>query len=970
MNKILWFGAKKETVVHQAYWNVSSKNAFEICKDYAEFLGVMLSEQKDSLNIKWQNGGPGEIGSQVAYTIKTFGLTSRIVEEITEIKEDEESKTYNLAWEQLSSNPHFSILGYGCTWVIKSVDTDNDSPCCQLIWTRHFQQPRLFGLFSLTQSFKNNFSRQAGPIMDWVFRTYYAKNFPPPNRCLPKISDRVVIIGAGPSGLHMAHLLRREVGVQNITILERSSRHGGKSVSVQDNTHPEIIHELGTCYLHPGYFAVRSLVNQLRSILGPKAGNFGDEVAPEHYSISRTGKGDSFDLPEWMITNIQVQPRWSPMAIFRILWPKLDTGIEVAHAVLKYNRLHERYLGRYDFSMPPQPTNDVLKQLDMSFGQYLEINDLNSLLPLLAYAQTVQGYGSIENTPTFWALCWITPELLNGYIFNKITGSEPRKSMFRYGWETVWDTIIQINNFNVRYNTEISSIIRQNNGPILVRIKDGELEKIEEFDYLVVAAPLINPDPNGEEVILDLHENEKELLRSKNTTSCQFRTNLFKTRQPMPYLDAHVTLSADFLIGPEAGHGDVFGFRDSYLALNPQYCTSDGHKDDPNRNDLREQMSYQWVEFDKELPAPILENKFQEWAVKRFGNTENYEKIRDKTWTYFQHFNRQGLEKKEPWKVLEIQGRNRTLFVHASNFFESVLDIVNYNNMLVEGLSGKLNDLSHPKSDAKPLYYQSLWWRYLYNKHLKNFFIVLNVVLGSFWTVIFFITRPLFQLTLNRWLRYRIQNAFKTKDTGPWWKFSMSHFIKVSPEVICFVDGRPDEIVELSRQTLKIDHPEIPSVDQSLRLSYHDFRNLMKVWMKLLNPNFLTFITPARANTIRWIRSTVPITYNYIMSWFNCIAFNFLTGYSVRIEDEKGGGCYVPKCDFLATAKQEYGDQLGSRICTHGCKIFIEEAMKLRGFDCVLEPNHEEGSCMLRQVPYQSTAFADHSVDHRLTILK
>ena len=75
-----------------------------------------------------------------------------------------------------------------------------------------------------------------------------------------------------------------------------------------------------------------------------------------------------------------------------------------------------------------------------------------------------------------------------------------------------------------------------------------------------------------------------------------------------------------------------------------------------------------------------------------------------------------------------------------------------------------------------------------------------------------------------------------------------------------------------------------------------------------------------------------------------CVAYNQLTGYSVRIEDDKGGGCYVPRCELLATAKKEYGDIIGSRVCTHLCKIFTEETMKRKGLDCVLNPPR-------RQVP-------------------
>jgi hypothetical protein len=196
----------------------------------------------------------------------------------------------------------------------------------------------------------------------------------------------------------------------------------------------------------------------------------------------------------------------------------------------------------------------------------------------------------------------------------------------------------------------------------------------------------------------------------------------------------------------------------------------------------------------------------------------------------------------------------------------------------------------------------------------------------------------------------------------------MSHFLKVSPSVICFLNGKEDPVVTASKERLRQEHPEIPIVDKALRWSYHDYRTAIGVWMNVIQPNFLTFITPGMRSLLQWFRYRFPIMYNYFASWGFCIAFNELTGYSVRIEDDKGGGCYVPKCQLFATAKREYGDAIGSRICTHVCKIFTEEAMKRRGIDCVLEPDQAKGSCMIRGVPYRGPAYADHTVDCRLTI--
>lgn len=48
------------------------------------------------------------------------------------------------------------------------------------------------------------------------------------------------------------------------------------------------------------------------------------------------------------------------------------------------------------------------------------------------------------------------------------------------------------------------------------------------------------------------------------------------------------------------------------------------------------------------------------------------------TTRYFDHFDGEGLKEELPWKYLALQGQNRTLYVHASTCFESVLQCYQY----------------------------------------------------------------------------------------------------------------------------------------------------------------------------------------------------------------------------------------------------------------------------------------------------
>lgn len=129
---------------------------------------------------------------------------------------------------------------------------NNDMPCYHLVWTRYFKEPLVFGLVSLSNFMKQSFRNTSSPIMNFVFRQYFANQLPPENKRLPRKGDRVVIVGAGPSGLHMAHLLKNEVGIEDITIYEKTQRHRGKTLTYPHATQEGIVHELGTCFLRYG----------------------------------------------------------------------------------------------------------------------------------------------------------------------------------------------------------------------------------------------------------------------------------------------------------------------------------------------------------------------------------------------------------------------------------------------------------------------------------------------------------------------------------------------------------------------------------------------------------------------------------------------------------------------------------------------------------------------------------------------
>ena len=67
---------------------------------------------------------------------------------------------------------------------------------------------------------------------------------------------QVCVVGAGPSGIHMALKLKK-YGYSDVTVLEKSGRVGGKSFDV---SYRGVKYSLGTSFLEPDFLFFVSIL--------------------------------------------------------------------------------------------------------------------------------------------------------------------------------------------------------------------------------------------------------------------------------------------------------------------------------------------------------------------------------------------------------------------------------------------------------------------------------------------------------------------------------------------------------------------------------------------------------------------------------------------------------------------------------------------------------------------------------------
>lgn len=221
---------------------------------------------------------------------------------------------------------------------------------------------------------------------------------------------------------------------------------------------------------------------------------------------------------------------------------------------------------------------------------------------------------------------------------------------------------------------------RQNSTPAAITYSlAGGASKTEEFDFVVVAC-----DPRGLN-ISDRTSFEKKVNDSLHSHT--FHTSLFSATRPKEpgAKPSDARYAVRFDPGTlEATDGGLYGFRDEVKARDETFAGSSTGttwavtyqlEDKPlltrQRDDVEKKMN---VKRD----AAIKSNVWIDWQP------ENPVATKEITVDYFAHFTQESLREGMPWKVVEEQGKNKTLYIASFTCFESVLHCYLYQNMLMK----------------------------------------------------------------------------------------------------------------------------------------------------------------------------------------------------------------------------------------------------------------------------------------------
>ena len=260
-------------------------------------------------------------------------------------------------------------------------------------------------------------------------------------------SQRIAIIGAGPSGLTAAHNLR-QLGYSHVTVFEKNADVGGKVLTTFYQGRP---YELGAIIANHDYTTVMALAKEYNQTVSGSAESFLVDKQGGKYSYVDYVK-QKYGLVKFLKS---VSLFWATMA-------------------------------RYADLEKPGFANSS-PDLFASMTDFATTQQIVPAAEIVASFLTGCGYGYYDEIPALY-LMKLAPWVLNQPILDAVSaGKSQTWSMFDHGWQQLWREVAK--DLNVKLNAEVTSIKRKRgDGGLTISVTANGIE--QTFDRIIIAAPL------------------------------------------------------------------------------------------------------------------------------------------------------------------------------------------------------------------------------------------------------------------------------------------------------------------------------------------------------------------------------------------------------------------------------------------------------------------------------------------------
>jgi len=460
----------------------------------------------------------------------------------------------------------------------------------------------------------------------------------------PLPHHRVAIVGAGLAGLHMAYLLKKN-NINNVVVLEKESRYGGKLMSVK---HKGVVHEMGACYTSPDYV---TNVYELAHELGIQ-----DFVPLPVSDVWLDGMSEPMLATKYVIGSVmKLTGAKSPLQALE----------KIIDATYRYTIIHRRLFGKYEYDLMPKPSKKALSELNQTMMAFLAKHDLLALYPILIPFHTMQGYGHMDRISALYGMMWDTPLFLTGAIARSLQVSNGGCEMFRNGYMQLSDKLAS--KTDVRLGVNINEVHRHSN-EITIKFNNAtHRNAAEKFDFLIWAA-----DARQALNVLDYTTSvEKSFSRLTNTW---FTIRLYDTFEQCKSLSP-IEYWLDNL--SKKREHSVWARRNSEFVMTGERCNS-------GSNEASKRLTFVSYQMGDSNPAVCSSAKGKFQLFLKDMNAENVNIVKQKSWNYFPRYSVKDMADGILWKIVENQGERNTWFIGSSVSFESAKSVVSYNKLMLE----------------------------------------------------------------------------------------------------------------------------------------------------------------------------------------------------------------------------------------------------------------------------------------------
>ncbi|MEK6676968.1 MAG: FAD-dependent oxidoreductase [Planctomycetota bacterium] len=442
---------------------------------------------------------------------------------------------------------------------------------------------------------------------------------------------RIVIVGAGPSGLSAAYFLKQR-GYRDVLVLEKQGRVGGLCLTVTEDYKS---FDLGANYVTPAYHETLRLAKEV-----------GAKLYPER-------PGTVIEFPDDSMAKPVFREFWD--AVVRDVSP-----IRFLAACLKYVRLRFRLGAVID---PPGLQNiHKFPELCVPFATWLQRNGLECLSPLFEIPITVMGYGYLHEIATPYALKYMSlatfvPLCLKAF---PPTSFIPWPKRFVRGFQRLWEVVAW--DLNVRTDVNIHRIERSEQG---VRVRfTHEQQKLNEvnthedeleFDYLLLTCPLTG---NVLSTFMTLSSEEETLfgrIERYNYCLTSFLIPGIGSERPIACTIPLAPIGTPWAITKQMADSDFVQF---YSRVDPAWSEA---------------------QIETELLVRVHE------SVRRLGgDIQKDEWHTFDQWPYFEHVSAEDMASGFYERLEALQGKQCTYYLGGVMNFELVESVIQYSRSLVE----------------------------------------------------------------------------------------------------------------------------------------------------------------------------------------------------------------------------------------------------------------------------------------------